>query len=134
MLRLRRWISERGEALLFFAVLDVIYAYAMLASPRPLPDVYAWPAQLLPLWVWAGLWAGVGVLLLVCAFLPRHDSVAFTAAAMLKIGWGVLALLGWLSGEFDRGFVTAVIWLWAAWLVYRIAGGIPPRPRSDPED
>lgn len=133
MTRLRRWISERGEALLFFALLDLIYAWGMVASPQPLPDVYAWPAQLLPLWVWAALWGSVGVLLLVCAFLPRHDTVAFVAASMLKIGWGILALLGWLSGEFDRGFITAAIWLGAAWLVYRIAGGVPPRPRGDLE-
>lgn len=129
----RRRVSERGEALLFFAILDLVYAYAMVSAPKPLVDLYAWAAQLMPLWVWALLWAAVGVLLTVCAFLPRRDTVAFTAAVMLKIGWGVLALLGWLSGEFDRGYLTAVIWLGAAWLVYRIAGGVPPRSRTDPE-
>lgn len=130
----RRIVSERGEALLFFGGLDLIYAYGILYPPRPLTDLYAWSAQLLPLWFWALLWSGVGVLLLVCAFLPRGDTIAFTAAVMLKIAWGVLALLGWLSGAFDRGYLTAAIWLGAAWLVYRIAGGVPPRPRNDPEE
>ncbi len=131
---LRGRIGARGEVLLFFAALDLIYAFSLLKPPRPLTALYAWPQQLLPLPVWAALWAGVGVTLLAYAFVRGDDTPAFVVAVMLKIAWGVVALLGWLSGEFDRGYLTAAIWLGAARLVYRMAGGVPPARRRDPED
>jgi hypothetical protein len=117
-------IGRRGAALLFFTLLDLVYAYALLNPPRPLSEAYSWPQTLLPLWVWALIWASVGALCLVFAFLPR-DTVAFTAAVALKVMWGLIFLIGQAVGGVERGYVSAVIWLAFAAFVYLIAGGIP---------
>ena len=127
---LRRHPGRRGEALLFFALLDVLYAVRLLNPPTPLGSTLTWPQTLMPLWVWAVCWGGVGVLCAVGAFL-EDDTAAFIGAVSLKIAWGLVALLGWLSGELDGGYVQAAIWLGAAWLVFRVAGGIPPPHRRD---
>jgi len=127
-MRLLRRPGRRGEALLFFALVDVLYALRLLYPPEPLGETFTWPQSLMPLWAWAICWGGVGLICLVFAFLDA-DTPAFIAAVMLKIGWGIVSLLGWLSGELDGGYAQAAIWLGAAWLVFRVAGGIPP-PRG----
>lgn len=130
--RLRDQIGRRGAALLFFALLDLVYCYALLRPPPgPLPEAFRYARTLMPLWVWALAWGGVGVICLVFAFLPR-DTVAFTAAVALKVTWGLLAILGQLAGTADRGYVSAVIWLGFAAFVYLIAGGIPAAPPAAP--
>ena len=55
-----------------------------------------------------------------------YDTAAFMFAVGLKVGWGLMALFGWLAGAVDRGYVSTVIWLGFAAFVYLIAGGIPP--------
>lgn len=126
-----RRVGRRGAALLFFTVLDLVYAFGLLTVPRPLPPVYAWMQAIVPLWAWAGCWAAVGVACLAYAFLT-YDTPAFVAAVSIKVGWGLLALLGWVSGVIDRGYVSAVIWLAFAAFVFLVAGGIPPPARREP--
>jgi hypothetical protein len=118
-------IGRRGAALLFFALLDSVWCYGLFTLPRPLAPVYAWMAQILPLWVWAGCWGAVAVICLACAPL-RYDTPAFVAAIMIKVAWGLLSLFGWLSGVVERGYVSAAIWLAFAAFVLLVAGGIPP--------
>lgn len=118
-------IGRRGAALLFFALLDSVWCYGLLTLPRPPTEVYAWMAQILPLWGWAACWAAVGAICLVFAPL-RYDTPAFVAAISIKIAWGLLSLFGWLSGVVERGYVSAVIWLAFAAFVFLVAGGIPP--------
>lgn len=125
MKRLARRIGRRGAALLFFAVLDLVWCYGLLALPHPLPPVYAWMQQILPLWVWASCWGAVAVVCLVCAFLT-YDTAAFVAAISIKVAWGLLSFFGWLNGAVDRGYLSAGIWLAFAAFVYLVAGGIPP--------
>jgi hypothetical protein len=120
-------IGRRGAALLFFAVLDFVYCYALLEAPRPLVAFYAWMNGIMPLPAWAALWGAVGVVCLLFAFALR-DTPAFMAAAGLKVGWGLLAFFGWLAGTIERGYLSAVIWLAFAAFVYLIAGGIPAAP------
>jgi hypothetical protein len=120
-------IGRRGSALLFFAVLDLVWCYGLLTLPRPLSPVYAWMQHILPLWAWAGCWGAVALICIVCAFLTR-DTPAFVAAISIKVGWGLLSFFGWLSGAVDRGYVSAVIWLAFAAFVFLVAGGIPPPP------
>lgn len=126
---LRQRVGRRGAALLFFTLLDLVYAYALLAAPRPLTAFYAWMDAILPLTVWATCWAAVGLICLVYAFLMR-DTAAFMAAVALKVAWGMLAFFGWTGGTVPLGYLSAVIWLAFAAFVYLIAGGIPPAPRS----
>ena len=129
MPQLLQRIGRRGAALLFFFLLDAVSAFALLNPPRPITATYTWPATMAPLWVWAAAWAAVGLTCLVYAFL-RHDTPAFTAAVSIKVLWGGVLGIGWVSGQVERGYSIAAIWLAFAAFVYLIAGGIPaPPPR-----
>jgi len=128
--RLLTRIGRRGAALLFFALLDLVYAYALLTAPLPLTPFYAWMDAIMPLSAWAACWAAVGVTCLVFAFMIR-DTAAFMAAIALKVGWGLPAFFGWTNGAVPLGYLSAVIWLAFAAFVYLIAGGIPPAPPSE---
>lgn len=125
--RITARIGRRGAALLFFALLDAIYCLGLLTVPRPMPEFYAAMDGYLPLAWWAAAWAAVGVVCLAYAF-SSWDSPAFVAAVVIKVAWGLFALLGWLSGSVDRGYVSSVIWLGFAAFVFLIAGGIPQAP------
>jgi hypothetical protein len=105
-------VGRRGAALLFFALLDLVYAGSLGWAPSSVRSTpaYVWLTGYLPLWAWAGLWAGVGLLCLVQAF-QRADRVAFACASLLKVLWGVLHVAGWLLDVVPRGYVSAVIWL-----------------------
>jgi hypothetical protein len=127
---LLRRVGRRGAALLFFALLDFVYAYALLTAPRPLTAFYAWMDAIMPLPIWAACWATVGAICLWFAFMIR-DTAAFMAAVAIKVGWGLPALFGWTSGMVPLGYLSAVIWLAFAAFVYLIAGGIPPAPASE---
>lgn len=109
--------------MLFFALLDVVYALALVGAPAS--GSYRFLASILPLPVWASLWAAVGVLCLVQAFM-RTDRAAFAAASLIKVVWGVVQLLGWLIADLDRGWVSALIWLALAAFVAVISGWPEP--------
>lgn len=123
-------VGRRGSCLLFFAVLDVLYALS-LAKPPPeakLSPTVAFIAEIAPLDLWALAWLAVGVLCLVGAF-RHHDRWAFTAAVAIKTIWGGTFLLGWILDGLDRGWVSAVIWLAMAGWVYIISSWPePPTP------
>lgn len=130
--KLTQRIGRRGAALLFFTMLDFVYCYALLTAAQPLAAFYEWMDSKVPLTAWAVVWGGVGLICLVYAF-RTYDTVAFMAAVALKVAWGLFALFGWIAGEVDRGYVSAVIWLGFAAFVYLIAGGVPPAtPRTVP--
>ncbi|NUP24003.1 MAG: hypothetical protein HOZ81_49710 [Streptomyces sp.] len=116
-------VGRRGAALLFFALLDLAYAASLLGAPTNGP--YRFLASMLPLPVWASLWAAVGLLCLTQAFM-RTDRAAFTAAALIKVVWGVVQLLGSFIFHLDRGYVSALIWLAFAAFVVVIAGWPEP--------
>lgn len=119
---LRYRIGRRGCSLLFFALVDLVYAVGLLAAPaetRAQPT-YMFLVAVLPLSVWAVLWGSVGALCAVQAFMLR-DRLAFACASWLKVGWGSVHLFGWLIGVVPRGYVSAVIWLAFAGFVQVIA-------------
>lgn len=120
-------IGRRGCALLFFALLDLVYAASLLGAPTGGP--YRFLASMLPMAAWAALWATVGLLCAVQAFM-RSDRAAFAAAALIKVVWGVVQLIGWLIADLDRGYVSAVIWLALAAFVHVIAGWPEPVRRG----
>jgi hypothetical protein len=123
----RQRIGRRGCALLFFALLDVVYATSLLSAPTTGP--YRFLADILPLPAWAGLWAAVGLLCGVQAFM-RSDRAAFAAASLIKVVWGIIQLLGWAIADLERGYVSAVIWLALAAFVHVIAGWPEPARRG----
>ncbi|MEU8199302.1 hypothetical protein AB0C10_36510 [Microbispora amethystogenes] len=110
-------IGRRGASLLFLALLDVVYAFSLATSPPPAGgSPSAFLARLLPLPAWGAVWAAVGVLCAVQAFM-RTDRWAFAAASLIKVLWGAVYLLGSLLGQVPRGWVAAAVWLgFAAWV------------------
>ncbi len=122
-----RHVGRRGEFLLFLVLLDFLYGLSLL---RPAQEARRSPStgflmEVMPLPWWALLWLSVGGLCLVGAF-ARADRFAFAAAAALKVLWGVMFLLGWLTGVIERGWVAAVIWLVFAGWVFRLASWPEP--------
>lgn len=115
---LRRRVGRRGAALLFFALLDLVYAYS-LAFPSHSArgsEALRFVSTVIPLWAWAGIWGLVGVTCLVYAF-AAHDRIGFAAAMALKTLWGTVFLLGWALTGLERGYVSAAVWLtFAAWI------------------
>lgn len=119
----RARLGRRGAALLFFAGLDLIYAFSLISpdeATRRTP-LFRWFISIGPLWLWASLWAVTGLLCLVYAF-RRKDTVGFTAAITTKVLWGLACSFGWLIGGVERGYVSAAVWLAAAALVWVIGG------------
>lgn len=122
-------IGRRGAALLFFALLDAVYGYALLTAPQPLSPLYAWAESVMPLTLWAAYWWAVGAVCFAFAFAVS-DTAAFMAAIALKVVWGGTAFFGWVAGAAPLGYLSAVIWFAFAAFVYLIAGGIPAATRS----
>ncbi len=126
---LRGRIGRRGAALLFFAMLDVLYAGSMATaqdSGLPLNATYSWFGEVLPLTAWALLWLSVG---LICAYhaFRHYDRFGFVAAIGIKVVWAILSFTGWLVDDVTLGSVA--IWLGLAGLVWVISGWAePPDP------
>lgn len=122
---LRARLSQRGACLLLIGVLDLIYAQglAWLPSATAATPTYAFLAGLLPLTVWAVVWAAVGLLCLVQAWTSR-DRAAYVAASGLKVLWALLNLGAWAAGILPRGYVSAALWLLAAGFVM-VAASVP---------
>lgn len=116
-------LGRRGLSLVFFGVLDLIYAYSLIApdSTTRAGKFFTWVALVAPLWAWAGLWGGVGLVCLAYS-IRRRDRLGFAAAIFLKIMWAAVCVGAWLIGGADRGYVSAAIWLAAAGFVWVISG------------
>jgi hypothetical protein len=109
--RLALRVGRRGAFLLFLAILDWIYAYA-LAFPTPVAiksPTYTFLATTFSLPVWASVWAIVGTICFVFAFRER-DAPGYAAAMFLKILWAVTFLLGWIFADVERGYLSTAIW------------------------
>jgi hypothetical protein len=127
---LGRRVGFRGSALLFFALLDLIYGFSLVAPSREARQsaTLRLVADIAPLWAWAALWTFVGLVCLGQAF-RRRDQVAFTMAIGIKVLWGLTMLGGWLLAGLDRGYVSAAVWLALAALV-GIIGAWPEPPHG----
>lgn len=120
--RLRARIGFRGDTLLFFAVIDVCYGLSMLfpTDEARRSALARYVDHIMPLPVWGALWLAVAAICVWYA-LRAQDRVAFAAASLLKTLWGSVALLAWLAGDVERGWVSAAIWLVMAGWVTRVA-------------
>lgn len=109
---LKRKLSQRGAFLLVLAVVDLIYANALIDPPPETraSATYTFYSALAPLPVWGLLWTFVGLLCLVLAWTP-DDRLAYGFATGLKIFWSLLHVGGWAAGVVPRGYVLGVIWL-----------------------
>lgn len=126
-------VGRRGRVLLFFGSLDLVYAVslALPGAETRRNSMFIWLAGVLPLWVWAVLWAGVGVNCVAHAF-RRCDRWGYAGATFLKVMWGLVCFGGWLLGGVERGYVSAAIWLGLAYLVWVLTGWPEPGDRKGP--
>lgn len=112
-------LGHRGECLLFFGGLDLVYAWSMLTSDPNMNATYRWFNSIGPgLDAWAALWAFVGVTCIYHAF-HRYDRFGFAAAIGIKMIWGLFSAIGTTAGIT---FGSVGIWLGLAGLVWRISG------------
>lgn len=121
--RVRHRVGRRGASLLFLAMLDVVYGTGLtcIGDIGRANPTYQYAASVAPLGAWAALWLLVAAVCAVQAFMIR-DQLAFGCAVCLKILWGGLMLIGWLTGDLPRGYVSAAIWgAFGAW-VFIISG------------
>ena len=127
MRRLANRLGRRGCSLLFFGMFDLVYAVSLFAPPESARDtpMLVWVASVAPLWVYAAAWASVGLLCLFYAW-RREDSPAWAAAMLIKVGWAILLLAGWLVADLERGFVSVSVWLLLAVFVGVIASWPEP--------
>lgn len=125
-------VGRRGAVLLFFALLDFVYAYGLLTPTAETlrNSTYMFIGRFGTVQLWAALWAIAGVFCLVNAFRQK-DSAGFTAAIAIKILWGLLFLMGWLIGAVDRGYLATTIWLGFAALLFLILSWPEPNPKID---
>lgn len=122
-------VGRRGSILIILAIVDVAYGYSLIGPSSDALGTAAitWRQHFAPLWVWGGVWLAVAAILIVSAFL-RNDAIGYLAAIVLKIGWSLTTLLSWLFGGVERGWLSAIVWMVVAAMVWVIAGW--PEPTS----
>lgn len=106
-----RDFGAQGWGLLFFAAMTVVRGVCYL--PPFIPGYHTIPAlePYLPMTAWAAVWIVSGVFCLCCmAYKPLYPA-AFGVIAGLHALWAVLYFSAWLTGESDRGYVTALNYL-----------------------
>lgn len=122
------WIRSDTAGVLLLAATVLIRGVCYLPSMIPVGHRIPALERYLPLWSWSGLWLAAGGLAVVCVaarawrFLPAATGLLVALHTL----WGGLYLAAWLSGDSERGYVTAVNYLAVA-LVATWAFG-----RSDP--
>jgi hypothetical protein len=127
--RLKHRVGRRGASLMFFALLDFVFALSLIS---PLPESQRNPATIFiqsiaPLWVWGLLWLLAGVVCLSGAFV-RNDQLAFFAAVGIKVLWGLIYLLMQIIVHIERAWLGATIWLCLGMFVFIISTWPEPPP------
>jgi hypothetical protein len=109
--RLARQVGRRGAWLLFLALLSLVYAFGLaFPTQRSLTNpTTVFLVAIMPLYAWAVLWGGVGLACLFYAF-RKWDAPGYTLAMFLLALWALVFLFGWLIGDVERGYLSAVIW------------------------
>lgn len=116
-------LGRRGSVLLVLGLFDVTNGWALLTLPPYLQQGAAaeWREHYAPSWLWGSLWLVVGVVLLVQMF-QRRDMVAYSAAIGIKVLYALNAIASWAFGGVLRGWLSGLIWLAFAGMVYVISG------------
>lgn len=123
--RWSRALGRRGSTLVFFGVVDIALAVSLLTDP-PGPRL-PHTGLLLPVEMWAVLWAAVGGISLVSAWMkPPRDAVAFALTAAIRVLWGTAFFFAWVTHDLYRGWVSAIIWWLFAMHVLIVSGWVEP--------
>lgn len=120
-------VGRRGGVLLVFAILDLVYGYALTTVPMVQHDVARNSSMLFNLaqpFVWGWVWLGFGVFLITSSVLRQgRDRLGFLAAFVLKAVWALGYLLGWVPlRQNSVGWQPASIWGAMAVLMLVVAG------------
>lgn len=127
--RLGRALGRRGAILLSYGTVWSLYGFAQITSPQPDQRGLAPLLEVWPLTVWGCMWVATGLAAIVSAWLPQgFDWVGFLALPAMVLPWMGSYLAAWLTGEFPRGWVAALVWGVIAVPVLVVAGWRePPR-------
>lgn len=120
-------VGRRGAFLLFLSILDFVYAWALHRQAAPQTIALLAPE----VWVW--MWAAVGLVCLVSAFI-RRDRVAYSLAAALKCAWAGVSAYQWAEGRLPEGWLSAVVWLAFSGTVLIISSWPEARKLIEPPD
>lgn len=127
--RLGRTLGRRGAILLSYGTVWALYGFAQITSPQPDQRGLTPALELMPLTVWGWLWVTTGLVAIVCAWMPQGlDWPAFLLLPLMVLPWMASYLAAWISGDFPRGWVAALVWAVIAVPVLVVAGWRePPR-------
>lgn len=122
-------VGRRGLVLLILGAFDLVYGWSLMSLPVPSSSSAAWREHYAPGWVWGGAWLLAGVVILGSAPLVR-DIAGYVAGIAIKVLWGLQTIWSWAFGGVDRGWISGLVWLAFAGLVWVIAGWRenPPPP------
>lgn len=127
-------IGRRGAILLILSVVDIAYGMSLIGPSAETLGLSAivWREHYAPLWVWGTGWLIIAAILIVTAFL-RNDRFGYAAAIGWKIAWSLTTLASWIVGGVDRGWVSSIVWAYAAGMIVVIAGWPEPIRTPYPE-
>lgn len=134
--RLRSFLISDAPALIILGL--GIIARGLSYSPHVFgraPSVGGHPAEAaLPMPVWSIIWVAVGVLCLVSAVWSRRQiaALAIGSGVGLNMLWAGSFVAATITGDMDRGWVTAIgyasvalLVIWAVWRGARAEVTIP---------
>jgi hypothetical protein len=121
--RLARKLGHRGAFLLFLAILDFSYGYALLSAS--VSALQASPDLLLPMHAWGWIWVAAGVVCL-SGTVSRRDWLQFIVAATLKAAWAAVYADIWIVQNGTNAWVSVVVWASFALTVLVVASWPEP--------
>jgi hypothetical protein len=121
--RLARRLGHRGAFLLFLAVLDFSYGYALLSTS--IAALRASPDLLLPMHAWGWIWVAAGAVCVAGAPF-RRDRLPFIVAATLKTAWAAVYADIWIVQNGTSAWVSVVVWASFALTVLVVASWPEP--------